>query len=48
MNAVTTRRATSEDTETFLALVRALAEYERLEPPDAEAETRVAFASILT
>jgi GNAT superfamily N-acetyltransferase len=41
MPRVTVRRANAEDGETLLALVRALAEYERLAPPDAEACARL-------
>jgi GNAT superfamily N-acetyltransferase len=41
MNPVTVRRARGEDAETVLELIRALAEYERLEPPDAEACARL-------
>jgi GNAT superfamily N-acetyltransferase len=35
------RRARREDAETLLALIRALAEYERLPPPDAAASARL-------
>src|SRR5262249_40000944 len=38
---ITIRRARSKDAETLLELIRALAEYERLEPPDAEAAARL-------
>lgn len=39
--AITIRRAVAEDAATLLELVRALAEYEHLEPPDAEAGARL-------
>jgi len=38
---VTIRRAVREDAAVFLELVRALADYERLTPPDAEAQARL-------
>jgi GNAT superfamily N-acetyltransferase len=38
---VVIRRATAADAPAMLALIRALAEYEKLEPPDAEAEARL-------
>ncbi len=38
---VRVRHATREDAPTILALVRGLAEYEKLPPPDAGAETRL-------
>jgi len=38
---VRVRPATREDTQAILALVRGLAEYEKLSPPDAEAESRL-------
>jgi GNAT superfamily N-acetyltransferase len=38
---VVVRRAGAQDGAVFLAMVRALAEYERLEPPDAEAQARL-------
>ncbi|MCX7625441.1 MAG: GNAT family N-acetyltransferase [Candidatus Sumerlaeaceae bacterium] len=38
---VTVRRATRNDAPTMLALIRALAEYEKLEPPDAAAQERL-------
>lgn len=38
---ITIRRAERADAPVFLELVRALAEYERLPPPDAEAEARL-------
>jgi GNAT superfamily N-acetyltransferase len=38
---VSIRRAFRGDAEVFLSLVRALAEYERLEPPDAAARARL-------
>src|SRR5262249_19203334 len=41
LSEVTVRRAAAADGETLLALVRALAEYERLAPPDAEACARL-------
>ena len=37
MNDITIRRAGPDDADTLLELIRALAEYERLEPPDDEA-----------
>ena len=39
--AITIRRATREDAETLLALIEALADYERLDPPDAAASARL-------
>src|SRR5262250_3053988 len=39
--AIQVRRATRADAQTFLALVRSLAEYEKLEPPSHEAEQRL-------
>jgi GNAT superfamily N-acetyltransferase len=39
--AIQIRRATQADGPTFLALVRSLAEYEKLEPPSPEAEQRL-------
>jgi len=41
LSEVTVRRAAAADGDTLLALVRALAEYERLAPPDAEACARL-------
>jgi GNAT superfamily N-acetyltransferase len=41
MPVVTVRRAARGDAETFLGLVRDLADYERLAPPDAEACARL-------
>jgi GNAT superfamily N-acetyltransferase len=41
MDGITIRRAGPEDAETLLELIRALAEYERLPPPDAEARARL-------
>lgn len=41
LNPVTVRLATSSDTKTILRLVHALAEYEKLPPPDGEAERRL-------
>lgn len=41
MAAIFIRRAGPEDAETLLALIRALAEYERLPPPDDEALARL-------
>jgi GNAT superfamily N-acetyltransferase len=41
MSAVTIRRAEPEDAETLLELIRALAEYEHLPPPDASARERL-------
>ena len=41
MQPPTIRRAVREDAETLLALIRALAEYERLEPPDDAACARL-------
>jgi len=41
MNAVQVRKAQQEDGSTLLALIRALAEYERLQPPAPEAEARL-------
>lgn len=38
---ISIRRAERADAPVFLELVRALAEYERLTPPDAEAEARL-------
>lgn len=38
---LTIRRATDEDFDTLLALIDALADYEKLEPPDAEARQRL-------
>ena len=38
---VRVRPATREDTQAILSLVRGLAEYEKLPPPDAEAESRL-------
>jgi len=38
---VVIRRATAADAPAMLALIWALAEYEKLEPPDAEAEARL-------
>jgi GNAT superfamily N-acetyltransferase len=39
--AIQVRRATQADGQTFLALVRSLAEYEKLDPPSPEAEQRL-------
>lgn len=41
MTRVTIRRATRSDTEGFLGLLTALANFERLTPPDAEGERRI-------
>jgi GNAT superfamily N-acetyltransferase len=41
MSTVVVRRAGREDAQTLLALIRALAEYERLEPPDDGARERL-------
>jgi GNAT superfamily N-acetyltransferase len=41
MDEITIRRAGPEDADTVLELIRALAEYERLEPPDEEAQARL-------
>ncbi len=41
MQEVVIRRAAPSDAGVFLALVRALAEYEELDPPDADAEQRL-------
>ena len=41
MNSITIRRAQPDDAGTLLELIRALAEYERLEPPDVEAGARL-------
>src|SRR5947208_3420186 len=41
MGPITIRRAGPEDAETLLELIRALAEYEHLEPPDDEARARL-------
>jgi GNAT superfamily N-acetyltransferase len=41
MNSTSIRRAAAEDAETLLELIEALAEYERLAPPDAEARARL-------
>jgi GNAT superfamily N-acetyltransferase len=41
MRGVTVRRAGREDAETLLALIRALAEYESLPPPDDAARDRL-------
>jgi len=38
---VTIRRAAREDAPVFLELVKALADYERLQPPNAEAQARL-------
>ncbi len=38
---VVVRRATPDDAATMLRLIRALAEYEKLEPPDRDAEERL-------
>jgi GNAT superfamily N-acetyltransferase len=41
VDGITIRRARPEDAETVLELIRALAEYEHLEPPDEEARARL-------
>jgi GNAT superfamily N-acetyltransferase len=41
MTPITIRRATFEDSGTLLELIHALAVYEHLEPPDAEARQRL-------
>jgi GNAT superfamily N-acetyltransferase len=41
MSGIRIRKATAEDAGTLLELIRALAEYEHLEPPDAEAQARL-------
>lgn len=41
MNPITIRRAEPKDAETLLELIEALAHYEHLEPPDAEARARL-------
>ena len=42
MSSIRIRRAGREDAPALLRLICALAEYERLEPPDAEAQARLA------
>ena len=39
MPSIVIRRARASDAETILSLIEALAEYERLDPPDAEARS---------
>ena len=41
MNAINIRRADAQDADTLLELIEALAHYEHLEPPDAEARSRL-------
>ena len=40
MSAITVRRAAAEDGDVLMELILALAAYERLEPPDVEAQAR--------